>query len=130
MKLISYLMRGCHGKFYEYWSALMTMTWGIFLLLPVDSFSGNPAYRLLSTYLTEEATGTVLLAIGAGAVMATFVGDIFTRRVCMFTLAVLYLFLCVTMAAALFSTYAFVPFILFFISGYMWWHYLCLGQRA
>jgi hypothetical protein len=129
MRVIWHMMRGCRVTFYEIWSASMTMSWGLFLLLPYDTFSSNPAYGFLSAYVSEEWMGSALLAIGMSVLIASRFGSVSVRRLVMFMLAMVYLFFAVVFFPSAINTHSFVAFHLFFLSGFMGWHYLCLGQR-
>lgn len=48
----------------EFWGSTMLMTAGFWLLLPWETFSWTPAYRLMASIAPEPAWGIVGLAVG------------------------------------------------------------------
>lgn len=46
------------GLSVEWFSALLLMIWGLFLLCPIDSFTSAPGYHIISKVASEQRWGT------------------------------------------------------------------------
>jgi hypothetical protein len=74
MKGVSYF------KFTEFLLALMTALWGVWLLLPFQTYSGSEVYRIMATIATEIQAGSIMFLTGLGWLVLIFTGNHFGLR--------------------------------------------------
>lgn len=78
----------------EVFNSTLSIAWGLWLLMPMDSFhSSIPGLALMGVFAPEPAWGVIILVIGLWQIAAVYVGNRTRRRIGMIISAAMWTFI-------------------------------------
>lgn len=84
----------------DVWLALYALVYGLWLLLPIDTFGSAPVFAGLKQIAPEPVWGLIIAGSGAAKMAALRWGNTLARRAILFWLFILWMFLAASVALA------------------------------
>jgi hypothetical protein len=114
----------------ELWAGTLTLVWGIWLLIPWDTFSDSRSYDLMAHVMPEWAWGSAFTIIGTMKVYAFFCCSQRVRRKMVLLLIFLYSILYGSIIAAVPISKSASPILILFIILLLGFIFLKLGNEV
>lgn len=125
VKQIRRLVFSYDWEIVEVQGALFKIIWGIWLLLPFNTFQGLDVYSVLAGVMNETAWAVVLLFLGSLHFLTITTGSIKWRRVMIFVACMFWIFISIVFGLARIGS-ALIP-ITFVIAFFLAINYIRLG---
>jgi hypothetical protein len=114
--------------FVEIWCGLLTFAMGIFLLLPMRTFTEVSVWFPLAKIMSEEWWAILFIIVGALKVFCYLLGNFTQRRYCLFIMALLWSFVTTTILTGWHEKpYSSAPVLFIFITTAIVWAFLRVG---
>jgi hypothetical protein len=92
------LIYASHTEPMEFLTALLAVGWGVWMLLPTESFLFFRQYWFLLVVAQEEIWGWMFVSVGLASLFSLIEGSVMRRRILMFCIFMFWLFLAAAFA--------------------------------
>ncbi len=97
---IKQLIFGTHTDFFELFNALLLIVWGVWLILPFETFKTTKAFTVLDTYTHEVVFGFIPLLIGLYILYTLVTLRIARRRYGILTASAFWIFISIIIGSS------------------------------
>lgn len=112
----------------ELWSGGLTLTIGLFLLLPIETFSTRNVYSVLEGTFPEPIWGVVFCIVGAVKILCYLVGNFSQRRACLAVMAILWTYVTTVLLSAWYDhPWSVAPIFFVFVTLAIIWAFVRVG---
>ncbi len=94
------LIFGTHTDFFELFNALLLIAWGIWLVLPFETFRTTKAFSVLDAYTNELTFGFIPLLIGLYILYTLIMLRIARRRYGILAASAFWIFIAIVIGAS------------------------------
>jgi hypothetical protein len=97
-KRATQLLFGTHTDFFELFNSVLITGWGLWLLLPFETFSSTNAFAVLDVFIAEELFGLIPLIIGVYIIYTLIAMRIKRRRYGLLAASAFWIFISIIIA--------------------------------